>query len=325
LILLPELLKLSCSPQEKIWGGTFLGKQKKLNSSQIGETWEMSALSEGPSCYEGLDLPTMAKANQGKMAQALWGPEEQLTYLIKFIDTSDNLSIQVHPDDSYARIHEQSSGKTECWIILATEEGAGVYLGLKRGVTAPDFEKRLKEGGGLEEMLNFIPAQPGDFFYVPAGTVHALGKGLRLLEVQQSSGITYRVWDWQRTDHWGKPRELHVQKALAVINFTEDFNQSLLESRREQVFLASQTPQTLLQHPQFNVHTYSLGMGEKRTVSLAGSRRVRAIVCTQGQLLLHRGNCQVAVSSYETVCVPFDGTPSLTIESSAFSAMVLVD
>jgi mannose-6-phosphate isomerase len=189
--------KLSPTIVRKIWGGRNLEKLKSIpesleGSGPIGETWEV---------------------NLG-----------HLPYLVKLIDTEQELSIQVHPGDEYARLHENSLGKTECWIILEAKPGEGIYLGLKPGVTREVLVQALAEQTRIDQLLVFHPVVAGDFFYVPAGSIHAIGKGILLAEVQQNSGITYRVWDWNRFDDAGKPRELHVEKSLEVINFDQAAN-----------------------------------------------------------------------------------------------------
>ena len=201
--------KLSPTIVRKIWGGKNLEQLKRLpKSSQalepIGETWEIFL--------------------------------EHLPYLAKFIDTDQELSIQVHPGDEYASLHENSLGKTECWIILDAAPGEGIFLGLKPGVAKEDLLKALANQSAINELLVFYPVKAGDFFYVPAGSIHAIGKGILLAEVQQNSGITYRVWDWNRLDDAGKPRELHVNKSLDVINFDPAANSEVHFKKMSNLF-----------------------------------------------------------------------------------------
>lgn len=199
---------------EKVWGGNRIAKLKNISDTRkLGESWEVSTLTGMSVKLNGEDLSLT----------------EDLPYLVKFIDTTDNLSVQIHPNDEYAQKYENSLGKTECWYILGAEEGAGVYLGLKDGVTKKELEIEVKKGKDVDKLLNFYPAKKGDFFFVPAGTIHAIGAGVFLIEVQQSSGITYRFWDWERVGLDGKKRELHIEKALAVLSenskyfYQEDF------------------------------------------------------------------------------------------------------
>lgn len=220
----------------KVWGGKHLEQLKSIASladdlEPIGETWEISH-----------------------------DPETQipLSYLAKFIDTSEELSIQVHPDDEYARLHENSSGKTECWIILSAAENAGIYLGLRPGVTEIQLRSWLAENKSIDQLLNFYPVSAGDYFYVPSGSIHAIGKNVMLAEVQQHSGITYRVWDWNRD------RELHVKKSLDVINFEPSKNIKEFFQYRPNIF-SKKGCEVLVSHNDFKVEVVNLSKGEKFT------------------------------------------------------------
>lgn len=218
---------------QKIWGGERLAKLKNLKAAgKVGETWEISALSEGPSLINGkaLDFP--------------------LNFVLKLIDTSDNLSVQVHPTDAYAKANGGGVGKTECWLVLDAAPGAGLYLGFEPGTTREAFFESVQKGEDLTRYLTFHRVGPGDFFWVPAGTVHAIGKNVFLAEVQQCSGVTYRVWDWNRTDDSGKPRPLHVKEAFDVLNFDPRFNAELLHMQSKN---GTSTSKILARHPDFQV------------------------------------------------------------------------
>ena len=201
----------------KIWGGKRLPVMKSLDESgqalPVGETWEVSRHEDGSSKVGNRELSSTTS-------------EEDLPYLVKFIDTSDNLSVQVHPHDEYAKRVENSMGKTECWLILDAEPGSGIYLGFKKGVTKEQFQEAVERSEDVSRFLVFHEVKRGDFFFVPAGSIHAIGKGVTLVETQQSSGITYRVWDWNRVDSEGQSRELHIEKAMDVSRFDSDFNDS---------------------------------------------------------------------------------------------------
>ena len=133
--------------------------------------------------------------------------------LTKIIDARKPLSVQVHPDDAYAqRVEHQPNGKTECWYVLACEPGAELVLGWTRDTTRDEYERRVADGT-LAEILRRVPVAPGDAFYLPAGTLHAIGAGIQLFETQQASDLTYRIFDWNRVGNDGKPRQLHVDKA----------------------------------------------------------------------------------------------------------------
>ncbi len=216
---------------------------KSLNETgqelPVGETWEVSRLEEGSSSLGDTALSSLVS-------------DSELPYLIKFIDTSDNLSVQVHPDDEYARDVENSVGKTECWLILDSEPGAGIYLGFKPGVTKEEFETAVRNSEDVSRYLIFHEVKKGDFFFVPAGSIHAIAKGVTLIEVQQSSGITYRVWDWNRVDANGKSRELHVDKAMDVSRFESEFNDSS-NFQIQNNLLESKGVNHVISHPDFNV------------------------------------------------------------------------
>jgi mannose-6-phosphate isomerase len=138
--------------------------------------------------------------------------------LVKFIDAKGDLSIQVHPNDDYALEHEHQYGKNEMWYILDCEPGASLYMGFNRNVSREEVKMRV-ENNTILEVLNKVPTHPGDVFFIPAGTVHAIGAGNLICEIQQSSNCTYRLYDFDRRDKYGNPRELHLEKALDVLNF----------------------------------------------------------------------------------------------------------
>ncbi len=248
-----------------VWGGEKLKKYKDPEGSfdgPLGETWEVSTLENGLSlCENGQSLEEVL---EGKV----------LTYLIKFIDTSKNLSIQVHPDNEYAHIHEDALGKDECWYILDAEDDAGIYLGLKEGVTKDRLQEAIESGKNVNELLNFINVQKGDFFNIPAGSIHAIGEGVTLVEVQQNSGVTYRVWDWNRMGLDGKPRELHVKKAMDVINFKPSANE--LEHFQ---YKNLEKSGLLTSNNYFNARVKVLGAGDESVLSLNG---ISSIVVLEG-------------------------------------------
>lgn len=242
--------KLTPHSSFTIWGGSELSKIKQIVSSQkLGETWEISTHSSGPSSL-----------GQQKLNELC-----ELSYLVKFIDTSDNLSVQVHPGDEYAKEHENSKGKTECWIILSSAAGAGIYLGFKPGITKKEFKTAIENNLEVDKYLNFIEVKAGDYFYVPSGTVHAIGSDVTLAEVQQSSGITYRVWDWNRVDVNGNSRELHVSRAMDVLNFNEEFNKSVIENNN---LFTKVGLQEFVNHPDFKASILNLNSGKTTELNL---------------------------------------------------------
>src|SRR6056297_1867452 len=225
-----ELYPFKFKPQfkEKIWGGRhlkeFLNKPLPKNK-KIGESWEISGVEENVSTVDNGFL-------QGNKSQELieiymgdlvgdrvydqFGIEFPL--LIKFIDANDILSVQVHPDDELSKKRHNAYGKTEMWYIIKAEAGAELISGFNREMDKETYVKHL-EAGTLKEILNFEKVSEGDVFFMPAGRVHAIGAGVLLAEIQQTSDVTYRIYDWDRPGDDGKPRELHTDLALDAIDY----------------------------------------------------------------------------------------------------------
>ena len=207
------------------WGGTKLGEEygKKI-TQPTGESLEAS-------CIPGLEStdPTGAKLPEliARYGEAFAGKyaHQAFPLLLKIIDAKDALSVQVHPDDAFAHEHESGKlGKTEAWLILSAEEGSQLVYGIKPGATLPELRTACEAGAAVSGYLRRVNVKPGDVCYIPAGCVHAIGAGIVLYEIQQSSDITYRFYDWDRVDAKGNKRELHLDKALAVtdLNFALD-------------------------------------------------------------------------------------------------------
>ena len=247
-----KITKLDPFISRTIWGGEKLSQLKSFATQEsIGETWEVSSHPKGSSQIAGNFLSNICS----------------LTYLTKFIDTSDNLSIQVHPGDDYAREVENDSGKMECWIVLEADKDAGIYLGFKEGVTKKEFFTALENKLDITKLLKFKKVEKGDFYVIPEGTIHAIGKGITLCEVQQSSGVTYRVWDWNRVDKNGQARELHVSKAKDVLNFSAHFNYSLEKQERKDIF-SDEGIQELIKHRDFKVQLVNTVKKKKLDLTL---------------------------------------------------------
>lgn len=215
--------------KEKIWGGEKISKRLHRpvgDMSHCGESWEVSALEDNVSVVANgflaneNDLNELIEIYMGELVGDKVFDKYGLGFplLIKYIDANDDLSVQVHPDDKLAQERYGMNGKTECWYVIEAEEGAGLYVGFKSGVTPEKYWEAV-DNGTVDELLNFYPVKSGDFFFIPAGTVHAIGKGVLLAEIQQPSDITYRIFDWNRVDDNGQSRELHVEEAFDAINF----------------------------------------------------------------------------------------------------------
>ena len=220
-----KIYKLEPAIKDNIWGGNKLREYgKNTDKDRIAESWELSFTNGGE-----------AKIHDGReMSEAFpkdtWGEACQKFHacpvLTKFIDAKDNLSVQVHPSDAYALENEGQFGKTEMWYVVDAEEGAGLYMGLERECGKDEFAAAVADGS-VESLLSFKKVRQGDVYFIPSGTIHAIGAGVVIFEIQQNSTLTYRLYDYMRRDKDGNLRELHVDKAMKV---------SLLEPYKEAKF-----------------------------------------------------------------------------------------
>ncbi|WP_195514197.1 mannose-6-phosphate isomerase, class I [Enterococcus sp. 1001283B150225_161107_E12] len=204
--------------QEKIWGGSRLRSVFGFDipNDKIGEDWAISAHPHGVSVVENGPFKGWKLDDLWKEHKELFGhpTEPVFPLLIKILDAEDDLSVQVHPDDAYGMAHEGELGKTECWYIIDAEPGAEIIYG-HHAKTREELAEMIKDSR-WDDLLKKVPVKKGDFFYVPSGTIHAIGKGIMILETQQSSDTTYRVYDYDRKDDQGNTRELHIQQSVDV-------------------------------------------------------------------------------------------------------------
>ena len=225
-----ELYPLKFKPilKEKIWGGqrmkTALGKNTGKHPN-VGESWEVSGVEGDVSVVsngflKGNPLNDLIEVYMGDLVgdqvYEKYGLEFPL--LIKFLDSNDWLSVQVHPDDKTAQSRHGAYGKTEMWYVLHAEPGAQIIHGFRRAIRKEDFLEKLEQKK-LRDILQTVNVKTGDVFYNPAGMVHAVGPGICIAEIQQTSDITYRIYDWDRTDDKGKPRKMHLDLALDVMDY----------------------------------------------------------------------------------------------------------
>ena len=216
------IVKLEPAKKSAIWGGRKLIEEfgKKFNGENLAETWELSAHPDGPSVIAsgddaGLTLPEYIEKHGKGILGTNCEKFEDFPILIKLIDAKGDLSVQVHPDNAYAREHENQYGKTEMWYVVDAEPGARLCYGCSRDVTKEEFRKHIEEET-LDEVMNMVLVKPGDVFFIASGTIHAIGGGIVIAEIQQNSNVTYRVYDYGRVGADGKQRELHIDKALDV-------------------------------------------------------------------------------------------------------------
>ncbi len=269
-------LKLKPVTKYIIWGGDYLEKNfgYKSDDDNIAEAWLTTARCDGVNIienglYEGKDLYDYIKEN-GK--ENVYGDFEDFPLLIKFIDANDRLSVQVHPDDEYAKANGLDAGKTEMWYIVDAKEGATLVYGLidKQKPTASQLLE-YNEKGVLADKLNFVPVKKGDCFFIPAGLVHAIGEGIVIAEIQQNSNTTYRMYDYDRVGKDGKKRELHIEKAAEVIK--TEFSESYISGK-----VIDETKAILCDCSMFSVIKYSL---KKDSIKLCGGI-MKSIICLDG-------------------------------------------
>ena len=215
-------MKLSPAYKDYLWGGEKLRTvyAKQTDMTPLAESWELSCHPDGLTTilggeYDGQTLDSYIKARPECLGTLR--KSDELPILIKLIDAQDNLSVQVHPDDAQAREWENQNGKTEMWYVVQADEGAMMTCGMKNSVTKTEFADAIKNNT-VEDLLHTVPSKAGDVFFVEAGTVHAIGKGNVIAEIQQNSNVTYRLYDYNRKDKNGNTRELHIEKGVKAAN-----------------------------------------------------------------------------------------------------------
>lgn len=219
--------------KDYIWGGTRLKEEynkTESNKEVIAETWEISTNKNGKSLiknnaeynYNNLDEIYKNKEIREDIFGSKCKETEEFPILIKFIDANKHLSVQVHPDDNYAKKYENSSGKTEMWYVLDCKKDSKLVCGMKDNIKQNDIQDIVKNNK-VKESVNYVNIKKGDIIYIPSGTIHAILEGALICEVQQNCDLTYRVYDWDRVDKNGNKRELHIDKAIDVINVNSEY------------------------------------------------------------------------------------------------------
>ena len=205
--------------KETLWGGNEIYKTfgKGVENKKIGESWELSCRDDLKSIIANGTLAgkTITEVFYENPEAFTGNKSDKFPWLVKFIDANEDLSVQVHPDNKYAEENGDVSGKTEMWHILSVKPNARLIMGLNKKVTKEDL-KNLAQDGEIVNVLNSVEVKKGDTFFIPSGMIHAIGKGIMLIEIQQNSDATYRLYDWQRKDDFGNLRELHIDKATDV-------------------------------------------------------------------------------------------------------------
>lgn len=298
-----EPLRLAPAFKDYLWGGQRLRREfgKETDMNPLAESWELSCHEAGLSVirngeYAGMTLRDYLAKHPDHFSQTAQADTE-FPLLIKLIDAQQMLSVQVHPDDEYARRVENASGKTEMWYVVDAKPGAGIYYGFKEAVTRSQMAEAIRSKT-LTTMLNWVEAQKGDVFFIPAGTIHAIGAGLLVAEVQQNSNVTYRMWDYGRVGADGKTRELHIEKGLDVT--VREYRGPTLpyEPDRE---VPGGTVRHLVRCERFCVDAIHLcGLIE----DFAQKRSFVSLLCLEGEGALLYGEKAMAVKKGESIFIP---------------------
>jgi mannose-6-phosphate isomerase len=232
--------------------------------------------------------------------------------LIKLIDAQEDLSVQVHPDDTLAQQRYEQNGKTEMWYVVHAEENAGIYVGFNKPVEKQDYINAV-QNKEVASLLQFYPVTKGDLFFIPAGTVHALGKGVRVAEIQQPSDITYRIFDWNRVDDNGMPRELHVAEALDAIHFDENENYKI---EYEEKF---NTTSNLFRSEFFNINSILFDKPLQKNYENIDSFVV--YLCVEGEVHLFGDDFHEVLYEGETALIPAS-IPEINLVPNAKSRLL---
>lgn len=309
--------------KERLWGGKELlatvkaGKGTKIDHNKAyGESWELSAVAGDESVVANgflkkNNIEEITEVYMGNLVGEKNYDRFGLTFplLIKSLDCKDVLSVQVHPDDELAAERHDSYGKTEMWYVSGCEEGAALYVGFKdTSLSREDYLQALNEDR-LPEIMNRVEVKVGDVFFIPAGTVHALGKGIEVVEIQQTSDITYRIYDWNRVDNAGQPRELHTALAVDAIDFSKDGDSCHIKYEKQ-----TNKSVKLVDCPYFTTNVIALE-GEKE-FDYASLDSFVLYICTAGEAEVNMGEHCEKLSPYELVMIPAEAD-SVTLSGAA--------
>ncbi|MBO5913051.1 MAG: class I mannose-6-phosphate isomerase [Clostridia bacterium] len=289
------IMKLKPAFKDYLWGGTRLRDDYGLDCDLdiIAEGWMLSCHKDGNSViengkFQGLTLREAIEKSETSIIGTNAEEFEDFPILIKLIDAKQNLSIQVHPDDEYALKVEHEFGKTEMWYVVDCEDGAYLYYGFKEEISKAQFKEAI-ENNTLTDILNKVEVKKGDCFFIESGTVHAIGAGLLIAEIQQNSNTTYRVYDYGRVGADGKPRELHTEKALDV-TVTAPPKHPVLHDNQE-------IETTLAECKYFEVKKHSINGNIEINVD---STSFSSLLCVEGQCTVG----DVPIKAGECVFIP---------------------
>lgn len=301
--------------QDYLWGGTKLRDEygKESNIMPLAETWECSTHMAGQSVVGSGSLKGMKLGEVLSVHSEYLGTHPrtkgQLPILVKLIDARENLSVQVHPNDEYASLHEKGeSGKTEMWYVLHADKGARLVYGFKHDISKEELKQSLKQGT-IERHLQYVPVKKDDIFFIDAGTVHAIGAGIVIAEIQENSNLTYRLYDYKRVDRKGRQRELHIDKALEVANLI-----SSMEPRQPMRVLNYKNGyalELLGRCKYFQVERVLLNTERYRNMAdyKTGSNSFHVLLCTDGCGVMFGEAVMINFFKGDCIFIPADSIP----------------
>lgn len=304
-----------------IWGGEKIAPYKGVETDQrnIGESWEISGVEGSESVVaDGPDAGLTLTQLLERYGARLLGEKNYKKYgntfplLIKFIDACQDLSVQVHPTDELAQERGSKFGKTEMWYVLGAEKDAVLANGFNRNVDPDEYEK-LVETGEIMDVLNFNAIKPGDTFFIPAGRVHAIGKGAFVAEIQETSDITYRLYDYKRKDKDGNERQLHTKEAFDAINFNDT------EGKPVDYKLVRDIPVNLVTSPFFTTNLWQIDHEVMRDYSEWDT--FVAIICTKGSATITTDNETKHVKEGTSVLIPASCKKLTIVPDKVFEAL----
>ncbi|MCQ2164148.1 MAG: class I mannose-6-phosphate isomerase [Bacteroidales bacterium] len=288
-----------------VWGGEKIAPFKGIQTEQehIGESWELSGVKGNESVidggqYDGKTITELAETLKGALLgeKVYAATGTQFPLLIKFIDAKSDLSIQVHPDDALAAVrHNGSKGKTEMWYVVGADEGAHLLSGLKKEITPEEYVSRVGDAT-ITDVLTDYTVAPGDVFFLPAGRIHAIGAGSFIAEIQQTSDITYRIYDYGRLGLDGKPRELHTELAKDAIDY------SVCDDYRTHYEAKPNAENTIVECRYFTTSLYEMTETVKKDLSSLDSFVV--VICTAGSGTVTTDEGTMPVRQGETILIP---------------------
>jgi len=297
-------LKFEPVLKDRIWGGNKLNRLfgKSSDSGKLGESWELSGIEDAESVVTngflaGNNICELLEIYMGELVGDKVCGAYGLTFplLFKLIDANDNLSIQVHPNDEIAAERHNSFGKTEMWYVVDAEPEAELIIGFAKDCDRDEYLDAL-DAGEIESLLQKVPVAKGDVFFIPAGLVHAIGKGVLVAEIQQSSDWTYRIYDYKRKDDKGNERELHTELALDVIDFSEKKNP------KTQYFIQKNNITPLVQCEYFTTNLLKFDKGIIRNYAAIDS--FTTYMCLDGSFVIEYEDTKTTVKKGDTVLLP---------------------